>query len=268
VILLATAVIAHLVVEGMVDAVAVARDSEARLAEANAELEAKNAELLRFTYAVSHDLKSPLVTIRGFLGYVEEHAGTGDSERLRSDLGRISAATDHMGRLLDELLELSRVGRLTLQKERARLEELVAEAARLVEGALVDRGVSLRLESGAEVTLYGERPRLVAVLQNLIGNAVKFMGDQKEPKIVVGIRQAPAESGGRVIFVRDNGVGIDPRHHALIFRLFERLEASGEGTGIGLALVQRIVESHGGRVWVESAGLGEGSTFCFTLAEA
>jgi signal transduction histidine kinase len=268
VILVATAVIAHLVVEGMVQAVDAARHSEARLAESNAELEAKNVELVRFTYAVSHDLKSPLVTIRGFLGYIEEHARAGDFERLRSDLGRISAASEHMGRLLDELLELSRVGRLTIQKERVKLDEVVEEAAGLVEGALVDRKVSLSIESGPETTLYGERPRLVALFLNLLGNAAKFMGDQKEPKITIGTRHAPAEPGGRVIFIRDNGVGIDPRHHAIIFRLFERLETSGDGTGIGLTLVQRIVESHGGRVWVESAGLGEGSTFCFTLADA
>ena len=108
----------------------------------------------------------------------------------------------------------------------------------------------------------GDRVRLTEVFQNLIANAVKYMGDQTNPRIEIGSRSDEAEV---VCFVRDNGMGIDPRYHEKVFGLFERLDASNEGTGIGLALVKRIIEVHGGRVWVESEGRGQGSTFLFTL---
>jgi signal transduction histidine kinase len=108
----------------------------------------------------------------------------------------------------------------------------------------------------------GDRHRLLEVLQNLIENAVKFRSGQGEPVVEVGSRPGP---DGPVVFVRDNGIGIDPRYHDRVFALFERLDPRVEGTGVGLALVRRIVEVHGGRVWVESDGAGRGSTFCFTL---
>ena len=108
----------------------------------------------------------------------------------------------------------------------------------------------------------GDRVRLLQVYQNLIGNAVKFMGDQAEPRVEIGRRQDGTET---VFFVRDNGMGIDPKYHDKIFGLFERLDVQVSGTGIGLQLVKRIVEVHGGRVWVESEGQAKGSTFCFTL---
>ena len=113
----------------------------------------------------------------------------------------------------------------------------------------------------------GDRLRLVEVYQNLIENAVKYMGDQPAPRVEVGTRH-DAETGETVFYVADNGMGIDPRYQRKVFGLFERLDAGTEGTGVGLALVTRIVEVHGGRVWVESEGRGKGSTFCFTLPVA
>ena len=110
--------------------------------------------------------------------------------------------------------------------------------------------------------VFGDRLRLMQVYQNLIANAVKYMGPQGSPRIEVGVR---GEAPERTLYVRDNGIGIDPRYHDKVFGLFERLDAADEGTGIGLALVKRIVEMHGGQVWVESEGAGRGSTFCFTL---
>ena len=111
----------------------------------------------------------------------------------------------------------------------------------------------------------GDRHRLLEVFQNLIENAVKFRSGQGEPVVEVGSRPGP---DGPVVYVRDNGVGIDPRYHDRVFGLFERLDPRVEGTGVGLALVKRIVEVHGGRVWVESEGAGKGSAFCFTLPVA
>jgi signal transduction histidine kinase len=108
----------------------------------------------------------------------------------------------------------------------------------------------------------GDRPRLVEVMQNLLDNAAKFMGDQPEPQIDIGVYERQNQP---IFFVRDNGMGIPPAYHEKVFGLFDKLEAQSEGTGVGLALAKRIVEVHGGRIWVESEGKGQGSMFCFTL---
>jgi len=227
----------------------------------NQQLEAKNEELERFAYTVSHDLKSPLVTIRGFLGLLKKDIATDDQQRMQRDFDQIINATDKMQRLLDELLRLSRVGRSAHVSETVSLAELADEAVALVSGHIAEGGVEVKVLPDLPVVL-GDRVRLTEVFQNLIANAVKYMGDQTEPRIEIGARSTDAEV---VCFVRDNGMGIDPRYHEKVFGLFERLDASNEGTGIGLALVKRIIEVHGGRVWVESEGRGQGSTFLFTL---
>jgi signal transduction histidine kinase len=228
------------------------------------ELEAKNAELERFAYTVSHDLKSPLITIRGFLDYVERDAREGNFERLWADLERIAEAANRMQALLRDLLELSRVGRLVNPPEDVPLEEVVREAVELVQGQLDARGVEVRIAPGLPV-VRADRARLLEVVQNLVDNAAKFSGDAPRPAIEIGTR---ADGDQRVFFVRDNGMGIAPEHHQRVFRLFEKLDPGRGGTGVGLALSKRIVEHHGGRIWVESDGPGAGSTFCFTLPGA
>ena len=227
------------------------------------ELENKNAELERFTYTVSHDLKSPLFTIRGFLGYLEQDALSGDQARLKSDIQRITDATEKMQRLLNELLELSRVGRLKNEFTCFPLDELAREAAELVQGQLMARGVSLSIQEDLPVVC-GDRPRLTEVLQNLFDNAAKFMGDQQQPCIEVGSAGKDAERDLMIFYVRDNGLGIAPEHHERVFGLFNKLDPKSDGTGIGLALVRRIVEVHGGTIWVDSEA-GKGSTFYFSL---
>jgi PAS domain S-box-containing protein len=228
------------------------------------ELEAKNAELERFTYTVSHDLKSPLITIKGFLGVLDQDLATGDMEQIRRDMARIGGAADKMKNLLDDLLELSRIGRICNPPVYVNLAELVNEAAELLAGRFQQRRV--RLEVAADLPMmYGDRPRLLEVMQNLLDNAVKYLGESPDPVVTVGCRQ---DRGQTVCYVRDNGLGIEPRYHEKVFGLFEQLDSRTEGTGIGLALVKRIIEIHGGRVWVESAGLGQGSAFCFILPPA
>lgn len=223
-----------------------------------------NEELNRFSYTVSHDLKSPLVTIRTFLGYLEKDMANGAPERVASDLGHMRRAAEKMGLLLDELLELSRVGRKTAPEEDVTLQQATREALELVAGPVAAKGV--RVEVTEEpVVLRGDRRRLVEVFQNLLDNAVKFMGDQPAPRVEVGVEE---KDGQIVLFVRDNGMGIDPRHQSKLFGLFEKLHPGTEGTGIGLALVKRVIEVHGGRVWAESEGPGKGATFRFTLAHA
>ena len=224
------------------------------------ELEAKNAELERFTYTVSHDLKAPLITITGFLGYLEEDAVVGNMERLQQDGQRIKDAVGRMKLLLDELLELSRIGRLMNPPEKAAFEDLAKGALSIVRGRLAERHTTVTIQPDLP-DVFGDRQRLTEVLQNLIDNAAKFMGDQPDPHIEIGCLEKGHE---QVFYVKDNGSGIDPRFHEQIFGLFNKLDPSIEGTGVGLALVKRIIEVHGGRIWVESE-VGAGATFYFTI---
>ncbi|HLF75365.1 MAG TPA: GAF domain-containing protein, partial [Anaerolineales bacterium] len=226
-----------------------------------AELESKNAELERFTYTVSHDLKSPLFTIRGFLGYLEQDALSGNEERLRRDIERITGATDRMQQLLNDLLELSRIGRLMNEPQEVDFEELVYGVLELLHGQIQERGVKVHVHSGMP-DIHGDRQRLMEVVQNLMDNAAKFMGEQTDPQIEIGA--AGEEDGMPVFFVRDNGIGISAEHYERVFGLFNKLDPRSEGTGIGLSLVKRIVEFHGGRIWLRSEA-GRGSIFFFTL---
>ncbi len=225
------------------------------------ELEARNAEMERFTYTVSHDLKSPLITISGFLGLAKKDALAGDLVRMERGMGRIQTAIERMGRLLDELLALSQVGRVTNPLENTPIVEVAREAVTVLHGLIAGRGVEVSIAPDMPAAFCNPH-RILEVLQNLIENAIKFMGDRPEPRIEIAARRDGAEI---VYYVRDNGIGIEPRFHRKVFGLFDRLDPEIEGTGVGLALVKRIVEVHDGRIWVESEGLGQGSTFCFTL---
>lgn len=229
-----------------------------------AELESRNAELERFTYTISHDLKSPLITIRGFTGFLEKDALDGNLERMKADLERVNDATDKMQRLLNELLELSRIGRVTNPPRDVPFGDVVHEALELVRGQIEARRIQVWVAPDLP-TVYGDRVRLVEAVQNLLDNAVKFMGSQPEPRLEIGYRLA-GETGWPVLFVRDNGIGIAPQYHERVFGLFNKLNPRSEGTGIGLSLVKRIVEFHGGNIWVESEGDNRGSTFCFIIA--
>ena len=253
--------------KGSLSRLVIARDvTDRRQAEAEREsliraLEAKNAELERFTYTVSHDLRSPLVTIGAYINHVEEAAARGDLAGLRADLDRIRRASVKMDLLLKDLLELSRIGHVMAPPEAISLETLAREAEALVHGRLAARGIEVAVQGGLPL-VKGDRVRILEVIQNLLDNAAKFMGDQEHPRIEIGAR---GEGAAAVFFVRDNGIGIDAQHHDRVFGLFDKLDSGGEGTGVGLALVKRIIELHGGKVWVESEGALTGSTFCLTL---
>lgn len=226
------------------------------------ELENKNAELERFTYTVSHDLKSPLVTITGFLGFLEKDALEGNVEQVRESTQRISQAAEKMERLLNDLLELSRVGHIMNPPSSIPFDEIVREALELSQGRIAASKIKVELQTGLPV-VRGDHVRLVEVMQNLIDNATKFIGSQSQPVIQIGTHGTLEDMP--VFFVRDNGVGIEPQFQERIFGIFNKLDPASEGTGIGLTLVKRIVEVHGGKIWLESDGVGKGSTFCFTL---
>ncbi len=213
------------------------------------ELEQKNAELERFTYTVSHDLKSPLITIKGFLGMLESDIQNEKYDRMPSDMKRIAGAADKMKELLDEVLELSRIGRVVNPSEWVALEALAQETVGLLSGPLEAGGVDVDVSADLP-TVYGDRVRLREVIQNLVENAIKFMGDQPDPRIDIGVRHDKGADGRErtVCFVRDNGMGVQPEYLEKVFGLFEQLDPSRQGTGVGLALVRRIIEVHGGTI--------------------
>jgi len=226
------------------------------------ELEAQNEELERFSYTVSHDLRSPLVTIRGFLGYLRMDAESGDIVRFDKDMHRIAKAVDKMQALLNELLELSRVGRIANPPENIQFGKIVQETLDLLSGQLEAKNIQVKVADEFPI-IYADKIRVFEIIQNLVSNAIKFMGNQRSPMIEIGINGNDTD-GKPIFYVRDNGIGIDPDYHARIFGLFNRLDPSIDGTGIGLTLIKRIVDIHGGRIWVESEP-GKGATFCFTL---
>jgi len=229
-----------------------------------AELEDKNAELERFTYTVSHDLKSPLITIKGFAGSVIKDVKNGRLDRIERDLQRITEAADKMGALLNDLLELSRIGRMINRPATCAMQHLIQEAMQALEEAITSTGTEISIQPDLpEVTV--DQTRMVEVLQNLLENAIKYRKESIPLKIEIGLEQT---NYGPTFFVKDNGIGIEQDYLETIFGLFNKLDTRSEGTGIGLALARRIIEFHGGKIWAESQGPGQGSTMYFTLPMA
>jgi PAS domain S-box-containing protein len=225
------------------------------------ELAKKNTELDRFTYTVSHDLKSPLIAIRAFLSLLEQDLKSGTSEQVKADITRISESAEKLESLINTLLALSRSGKSADTQVLIPFSDLTHEAARLLEPSWHNRMITVIIPDRMPV-VSGDQLRLIQVMTNLIDNAVKFMGDQQEPCIKIGVQDYAVTP---VFFVQDNGMGIKKENLSKIFGLFERFNTDIPGTGIGLATVKRIIEAHGGEIWAESEGLGKGTTVCFTL---
>lgn len=237
------------------------REAEADRRDLIARLEAINSEIERFTYLAFHDLRAPLITIKGFTGALKQDLEAGRNDETRRDIERIERAADRMDEILSDLLEFARIGRVRRPSEDVDLEQLVRDALGRLNGLIRAKNIQVKLAPDLP-SVYGDRVRLREVFENLIENAAIYTSGQVQPLIEIGTRR---QGDQQVIFVRDNGQGIDPRYHNRIFELFEKLDPGTEGPGIGLALTRRIVEVHGGRIWVESNGEGTGSTFCLTL---
>jgi PAS domain S-box-containing protein len=229
------------------------------------ELEQRNAELEQLAYTLSHELKSPLITISGFMGYLREDALSGNMDRLETDIQRITDGAEKMRRLTSELIALMSIGRITHESKEIPVRELVDEAVALVSERIVEKNIAVQIADDFS-HVYGDQKRLLEVFQNLLENSIKFMGEQPEPRIEIGQRSEPGAAP--IFYIRDNGMGIDSRFFNRIFGIFQKLDAQSDGTGIGLALVKRNIEVHAGRIWVESEGLGKGSTFCFTIPDS
>ena len=237
-------------------------DLEHRVVERTAQLQAANEELQAFSYSVSHDLRAPLRHIMGFVELLEKDAGPALSEKSLRRLTTISGAARRMGKLIDDLLAFSRVGRTDLQKAEVDLDRLARETMGHLKVETNEHKIAWIIHPLPPVR--GDRALLEMVLVNLLSNAVKFTGARPEPIIEIGCASNTEEE--TVIFIRDNGAGFNPQYADKLFGVFQRLhsQAEFEGTGIGLANVQRIIHRHGGRVWAEGV-VDAGATFYFSI---
>lgn len=233
------------------------------LARSNAELAAANKELESFSYSVSHDLRAPLRSIDGFSQALLEDCADRLDDQGKDHLNRIRVATQRMGVLIDDLLNLSRITRSEMHMKRLDISALACSIVAEIQKTQPERRVQFKIEDGLETV--ADPGLLQNVLENLLGNAWKFTSKRESACIEFGETHL---NGASAYFVRDDGAGFDPAHADRLFGAFQRLHAMTEfpGTGVGLATVQRIVHRHGGRIWADSA-VDRGATFYFTLAE-
>jgi light-regulated signal transduction histidine kinase (bacteriophytochrome) len=235
-----------------------------KLGKRTAELESINKELEAFAYSISHDLRAPLRHMSGFTELLQKNAASVLNEKSQRYVGMILESAKKMGNLIDDLLAFSRIGRAETHKKVVSLEQLVQEALGEVRQETEGRNIVWKV--GALPALYGDGSMLRLALVNLISNAAKFTRTRAKAEIEIGCQDQKPDHV--VIFIRDNGVGFDMKYSNKLFGVFQRLHPTEafEGTGIGLATVQRIVHRHGGRVWAEGH-VDMGATFYFSLSK-
>ncbi len=222
----------------------------------------KNEAIESFVYSISHDLKAPLRSIEGFSTALLEDYGDRLEGEAKHYLDRVIASAQKMGVLIDELLEYSRIGRIDLARGDVNIAEVVALALEDSIYEINKKNAKIKISENLPVIKNAEKQRIYQIFTNLISNALKY-NDKEVPEIEIGYRD---EGDHYLFYVRDNGIGFDMRYHDKIFEIFQRLHREDEygGTGVGLAMVKKIVETYGGRIWAESKP-GEGSTFYFTF---
>jgi PAS domain S-box-containing protein len=231
------------------------------LAKRSTELESINKELEAFAYSISHDLRAPLRHMAGYTELLQKKASSALDEKSKHYILMMLDSAKRMGNLIDDLLAFSRIGRAETQKTLVSLAQLVREALSEVREDTQERNIAWKI--GALPDFYGDRSMLRLVLVNLISNAIKFTRTRPQAEIEIGC--ADGNEDDFVVFVRDNGVGFDMRYANKLFGVFQRLHQASEfeGTGIGLATVQRILHRHGGKVWAEGV-VDSGATFYFS----
>ncbi len=231
--------------------------------ERTTELESANQELEAFSYSVSHDLRAPLRAVDGFTNILLRKHSSGMPEEAKEFLNKIASSANQMGRLIDDLLSLARLGRQPLLMRTVSVTELVTEVLSELRQTLGDRQVNVHVDALPDCQ--GDPALLKQVFVNLLSNAFKFTRHQKDPNIEVGCKSNGEQN---MYFVRDNGAGFDMQYAQRLFGVFQRLHRAEEfeGSGVGLSIVQRIIHRHGGQVWAE-AKLNQGATFYFTLAD-
>ena len=237
------------------------RNLEEQVAERTVELTALNKELEAFSYSVSHDLRAPLRQMTGFVELLQRQVADHPDKKIHHYLTSMTTAARRMNMLINDLLALSHIGRKEMQKRKVDLNTLVKEVAGEIQDELKKRKINWQIDALPEVI--GDRSLLRMVLVNLLSNAVKFTSTRQQAKIKIACED---EGDKFICSVSDNGVGFDMKYADRLFGVFQRLHTQEEfeGTGIGLANVQRIIARHGGRVWAESA-MGQGAKFSFAL---
>jgi len=232
--------------------------TERTLMEKTRELARSNTDLEQFAYVASHDLREPLRMVTSYLGLLEQRLGDRLTEETREFIGFAKDGAERMDRLIFDLLDYSRIGRVTLPLVPVALSDVMEDVLSNLRVVIVDVGAHLDISTSLP-TIFGERQELVRLFQNLVANALKYHAGDRLPEVRIGARQSKGEW---VITVADNGIGIAPQHFERIFGIFQRLHARHDydGTGIGLAICKKIVEHHRGRIWVQSIP-GEGSEF-------
>jgi signal transduction histidine kinase len=231
-----------------------------RLMKRMEEIRQKNEELESFAHTVSHDLKTPLISIQGFSSILKKKYGSGLGEKGKFYLERIQKNVEKMDRLIHDLLKLSRIGRVKKIVEPVECEKVIREISDELQHRIKEKNICLLIAQGLPV-VYGNRTHIYQIFSNLIGNAIKFIGDNSEPKIEITFQR---ENDYYRFGVRDNGIGIEEQYFDKIFGMFQRLGENAEGTGVGLAIVKRLVKIEGGEVMLESEP-GKGTTFYVTL---
>jgi PAS domain S-box-containing protein len=225
------------------------KETEEKLRRVYEQIRQKNQEMEQFVYTASHDLKSPLVTSMSFLGFLREDIQSGNQVDIYDSLDRLEKAYRKMQELIEDLLELSRVGTVELKLEKVALLDIVRVVREYANERLNEKGISFEFAADLP-TVTGDRKRIHQVIENLVSNAIKYGVMGTSPSIHIIWRETDSEFQ---VAVKDNGAGIDKQYHKKIFDLFQRLRTDQEGTGVGLSIVARAMQLHGGRAWVESS---------------
>lgn len=237
--------------------------AQAALVEVNEQLQQKNEEMERFVYTVSHDLKSPIVTMSGFVGLLREKLDEGPKEKLLHYMSRIESGANRMRNSINDLLELSRIGRVSSEPEMIDTNELIGRITQELAERVEQKGAKLWVQPELP-RLFGDRLQVAHLFENLMSNAIKYGCSGSSPHVEIG---GATLNGETRLYVRDDGPGIPQEFHGKVFGLFQRLDTSQEGTGVGLAIVARIMEVHGGRAWIESDDSHQGTTVWVAFPE-